>query len=320
MESLIWALDAFDTSSELLGAAVKALRKLEPLGLAVKPVYILTPGEINLSTEFIEYAQLPIATHYRPAALKALNELLSRVNIAHLLPAEVIALENSSTHQAAEALSNYALQNQARAIIVSSHGRSGFGRLILGSFAETLLFKSEVPVLVVHPHQSTSEKDIKKILFPTDFGPVAEGSFRSVVDLAKKFGATIKLFHSIPSPVEPVFQSGVYLLGGGWMPVHEFLGNEVERRQKRADAWSRWALKTAQVKVETYLNTAGGGISDFIVNLAESEDFDLVAMAAQSGALGATLIGSIARQVVRHAPCPVWVIRFEKKRAHRIVA
>lgn len=48
----------------------------------------------------------------------------------------------------AEAVANYAGENGFDLIALSSHGRSGFRRLILGSVAEAVLRHAEIPVLV----------------------------------------------------------------------------------------------------------------------------------------------------------------------------
>jgi nucleotide-binding universal stress UspA family protein len=317
--TLIWALDAFESSAEMLEAAVRTIKQLDHLQANIKPVYILTPGQLNLPTEFAEFTAYPMTSNYKPAALKALQGLLKGVSLPRLLSPEVISLEVSSSYQAAEALSRYATIHEARAIVASSHGRSGIGRFILGSFAETLLFKSTVPVIVVHPQpvQKSStqivKSEIRKILFPTDFGPVAERSFRSVVELAKELDAQVTLFHSVPHPVEPVLQSGVYLLGGGWMPIHTYMGKEVERRQRRADAWARWAKTQMGVQVTPFLNTEGGSVSDLVLGLVEKDSFDMVCMATRSGPISSALIGSVARQVVRHAACPVWILKLPRR-------
>ena len=98
------------------------------------------------------------------------------------------------------------------------------------------------------------------------------------------------------------------------MPIHAYLGNEVERRQRRAEAWARWAKHQKGVEVEPLLNAEGGSISELVIELAEKHSFDLIAMAAQSGPISSALIGSVTRQVIRRSPCPVWVLRFPEKR------
>jgi nucleotide-binding universal stress UspA family protein len=307
---VIWAVDPFEQSHELIASAVSALRNFSFLGWRIQPVYVLTSNQLNLTSDYVEYASFSVALAYKPAAKKALEELLLNVSLPGILPGEVLALDSPSSQQAAEALSRFARNLDAKVIVTSSHARSGLGRLLLGSFSEILLYRSEVPVLVVHPHlENHITRSIRNIFFPTDFGPNAETAFCEAVNLAKNFDAKLTLFHSVPHPIEPVLQSGVYLLGGGWMPIQNYLGNEVQKVKRRARAWARWAGSRKKVKVDTRIHVDGGSISDLILGIVKDEGFDLIAMASQSGPISVTLLGSITRRIVRHASCPVWVLR-----------
>jgi nucleotide-binding universal stress UspA family protein len=51
----------------------------------------------------------------------------------------------------AEAIVEAAKYREADIIVMSSHGRSGLGRLILGSVAETVLRATAVPIFLVRP-------------------------------------------------------------------------------------------------------------------------------------------------------------------------
>ncbi len=51
----------------------------------------------------------------------------------------------------AEAIVDAARMRGADLIVMSSHGRSGLGRIVLGSVAETVLRSTEVPVLLIRP-------------------------------------------------------------------------------------------------------------------------------------------------------------------------
>jgi len=305
----IWAIDAFESSRELMGSAEKVFRQLAPFGAQILPVYILTPAQFNIGAEVGDISSLPPSiAEYRPAAMKALKGLLRGRKIDGLLDPEIISLETASARQSAEALSGFAVQENAKAIVVSSHNRSRLERFILGSFADTLLYTAEVPVLVLHP-QRDEAGSFQNILFPTDFGPNAEIEFRHAVSLAQEMKSSVVLFHSVPYPLEPVLQSGVYLLGGGWMPILNYAGNEVQRRSRRAYAWARWALAQHGVRVEVDIRGEGGGVADLIVERASEGDIDLIALSSHGGWLAAALLGSIARQVTRNANCPVWVFR-----------
>jgi nucleotide-binding universal stress UspA family protein len=51
----------------------------------------------------------------------------------------------------AQAIVEAAQYRKADLIVMSSHGRSGFGRLVLGSVAETVLRSTAVPILLIRP-------------------------------------------------------------------------------------------------------------------------------------------------------------------------
>lgn len=78
-------------------------------------------------------------------------------------------------------------------IIMSTHGRTGFTRFLLGSVAEKVLRLSHIPVIIV---EDKSEVDgFKKLLVTTDFSDNAASAYPYAVQLAKKTGASIDLIH-----------------------------------------------------------------------------------------------------------------------------
>jgi nucleotide-binding universal stress UspA family protein len=304
IKRILWAVDAFDPPSDILSRTVRTLRQLSEKfeGAVIEPVYVLSPSQLNLSTEFSS----PWLVQYRVSARQALEKLLKSVHLEGLAPARVLVRNLSSTSAVVKALSEYAVSSNADLVVASTHGRSGFSRLILGSFAETLLYRSKVPVVVVGP-EMTRKSSFDHILFPTDFGPFSRNNFRYVVKVAKQLGSKLTLYHSVPQPIEPVFQSGVYLLGGSWIPVQAYFNKEVDRRQRHAERWVAWA-RNQGVPTELVMDTQGGGISEHMLGLIGDQKISLVMMEAHSGPLTAALVGSITREVVRHAQCPVWVM------------
>jgi nucleotide-binding universal stress UspA family protein len=57
----------------------------------------------------------------------------------------------------AQAIVEAAQYRKADLIVMSSHGRSGLGRLVLGSVAETVLRRSETPILLIRPDTALSD-------------------------------------------------------------------------------------------------------------------------------------------------------------------
>ncbi|MEK6706411.1 MAG: universal stress protein [Bdellovibrionota bacterium] len=315
LKRVIWAVDAFDEKSVVQRRVAQVARKLQSIAnVTVEPVYVMTPTELNLSSEY----SVPWIQHYRPAAERALFSLVKALGVKTQEKPKVLIQNFASTSQAVSSLELYAVHTGTDLILVGSHGKTGMKRLLLGSFAETLLLQSRVPVMVVG-HEARVLYDFKQIFFPTDFSKHAEKVFRIAVALARTIKAKMTLYHSVPSPVEPVFQSGVYLLGGAWVPVFDYFSRETEHRKHHAEAWVRWASHNG-VNVELVIEAKGGNLAHSIVRAAKKSHTGLIMMAAKSGPVAATIIGSTTRQVVRSSYCPVWVLRSQILEAGAVLA
>lgn len=303
MKKIIWAVDAFQPKNKIKKNCAHALSALTKGRKAtIEPVYMLSDGLLGLS--------VPVQSldrNFRPAAEKALRTAVSHARLRALGKPKVITRMLSSTTDAVVALDRYARSRDADLIVVGSHARTGLPRMILGSFAETLLLHTKTPVLTVGP-KIPKKPHFEHILFATDFSKNSERMFDRVVRLARELRSKITIFHAIPNPADPVVQSGVFLLGGGWMPVTMHLGELEEDRGKTAASWVAAARKggvKADFKIESWSLSA----SDSILSAARKTRCGLIAMAAQSGPAAAILLGSATRQVLRHAQCPVWVMR-----------
>src|SRR5580704_11806278 len=107
--TLVWALDAFDSTPQLLNAAAVAVETYaKAFNAQVIPVYVLTAGQLGVSFEFAEYAAFPHAAVYRPATEKAMKVILKSLKLSNVLPPEVIPVDETSLNQAVDALSQFA--------------------------------------------------------------------------------------------------------------------------------------------------------------------------------------------------------------------
>lgn len=301
---IIWAIDALQDEKDSQVHIVEALQPLaDQAGAIVQPAYVMSPDQFNLSIEFSG----PWSKAFKPAAEKSLHYQIKKSGLTSVSAPKVLIERAPSLKQAACTLSAYAASEGAEMIVTGSHGRQGWARLVLGSFAETLLLYSKVPVLVVGPHVH-SGKAIKHILFASDLSPASEKAFSKVCDIALRLKAKITLFHAVPHPIEPVMQSGVYLLGGGWMPVPLYLENQKNNPEKKVEAFAAPAKKRG-LKVQIKIEPEAASATQAILNASQEVRADWVAMAAESGPLQAALVGSITRQVVRASEIPVWVLR-----------
>lgn len=308
---IIWAVDVFERDRKMQETAAKTLQCMtERFGAAFEVVHILNLHEIELAGQ-VDGAW---ESFYERAAESAVQQLLESVHLnspvqkchVHI----ILQRTSSNTHDSVDLLIRYAEERGADLLLVTTHGRSGVKRAVLGSFAETLLLRSSVPVMTVGPQMAQSFRNplaIKSLLFPTDFQLDAKSYFRRAVALALQLQSKITLFHSVPHPIEPMVQSGVNLLGASWFPLYGYFGEQVERQTERAQAWARWAMRQG-VEADYVIHAEGGSIPEVVCSLAQDRDISMILMVEKTGPVASALIGSITRQVVRHSPCPVFIL------------
>lgn len=312
---ILWSVDAFDDLEDLHKQTVSLLKQIASRApsneeFVVDPVYVLSPEQLGVPMEFSG----PWTEMYGPAAEKALEQRLRGVDVPGLGKGRVLIHHRASLRGTVEAISSFAAAGKYDFLVAGTHGRRGFARMMLGSFAEELLLQSRIPLLVVgtgagkESYRPATGGGIQNILLPSDLAHPHSPFFTKAFDLAARLKARATLLNVVPRPIEPVFQSGVYLLTGGWVPVPTFLERE-RLRQSDAAKLVLGRAKEAGVTCELVQDDASPSVVESILRHAKEGNVDLIAMAAESGPVASALLGSIARQVVRLAPCPVWVFR-----------
>jgi len=95
-------------------------------------------------------------------AVKWLDELVERARVAAMTEGEPIESERVSVHirigDAEEELKELADKLAVDLLVVGTHGKGGFRRLVLGSVAESLLRNASCSVLVVRPTSETGAR------------------------------------------------------------------------------------------------------------------------------------------------------------------
>lgn len=195
-------------------------------------------------------------------------------------------------------------------IIVGTHGRTGVGKLVLGSKAEEILRQAPCPVLTVGPkisgraslaavegkgEEATSgEISIRQIVYATDFSPESLAAASFATSLAEEFQAKLTMLHVIekysdrgrrPRPIDLTLQ-------------------RLERLVP--DEARLWCSPRCSVQI--------GPPADCILREALDSRADLIVLGvrAAAGHLGAAthLPWAKAHKVIAGAHCPVLTIPF----------
>jgi nucleotide-binding universal stress UspA family protein len=189
-------------------------------------------------------------------------------------------------------------------VVMGTHGRGGFDRLVLGSVAEKVLRKATCPVLTVPPPAPGLPRGplvFKEIVCPVDFSPASQRALQFALSLAEESDSRLTLVHVVEALSEEVS------IALAPYNLHEY------RRQIDEDA--RHQLQAAVPEqarewctVEEVL--ACGKPYREILRIANERQAQLIVMGVQGrNALDLMLFGSTTNHVVRQAACPVLTLR-----------
>jgi nucleotide-binding universal stress UspA family protein len=147
-----------------------------------------------------------------------------------------------------------------------------------------------------------------RILLATDGSEEAELAALRAVDLAD---ATDSELHVVHVGVVPIFMKSY----PGTLGYERRLYEEIEEISRELLRKQSWRVKAAGGAVAgTHLRM--GEVDLEIVALAEEIGADLIVMGSRGlGGVRRALMGSVSDSVVRHAHCPVLVVRLEKGQA-----
>jgi nucleotide-binding universal stress UspA family protein len=132
---------------------------------------------------------------------------------------------------------------------------------------------------------------IRTILHPTDFSEQSRAAFALACALTRDYGARLVALHVVPAPN--------FAYGEGYLPPapEELL---VEAREQL----HRLEPPHGNVRAEQRLEQ--GDAAPEILRVAHEIDADLIVMGTHGRTgLRRLLMGSVAEQIVRKAPCPV---------------
>ena len=104
---------------------------------------------------------------------------------------------------AAEVIIEKAAADESTLIAMTTHGRSGLKRWLLGSVTEKVLRAATNPLLLVravHEGKTEGEATLKSIVVPLDGSELAEHALPTVIEIAKKLRLEVFLFRAYSNP------------------------------------------------------------------------------------------------------------------------
>lgn len=264
--------------------------------------HVLSDTSLLLMTGGVDYVSM--GTIYEDAQNEAKEKLEHAVASLDDVPHRSYVRHGGVWH----ALEGIIGDNDINLIVLGTHGRTGLGKLLLGSVAEDILRHAPCPVLTVGPAVSGRAKlpmfapgvrdlspvelEVRQVLFATNLAEGSQRLARAAVQLANEFGARLALMHVVEE-----YQD----LAGKHGPIEE--GVRKLNALIPNDANLHYA---PEALIEL------GDPAKNILKIAGEREADLILLGAKplEDRVGATHVPwTTAHQVIAHAPCPVLTIR-----------
>lgn len=204
-----------------------------------------------------------------------------------------------------EAILRAAGDDPGTLVAMATHGRSGLGRVLMGSVAAKVLDRSGSPMLLSksrEPALRQGEYPLKYVIVPLDSSPEAESILPVVSGLARATGMEVLLVTVLDSATALSETSGIRLTPEIGTSGTE--GELVTYLQVQADLLQRQGVSRVAVRGVT------GGVADSIAELTRELPESLVAMATHGHTgLGDRLSGTTTDKVIQRSEAPVLVLR-----------
>jgi nucleotide-binding universal stress UspA family protein len=136
---------------------------------------------------------------------------------------------------------------------------------------------------------------LTNILFLTDFSPSADAAIPYATDLAKRFGANLYVLHVQAPIITPVTHPAT------WAALQK--AAEVERKMQRETLLKSFPDTQPKVLIQE------GGFWSTLLSVVEQNKIDLIVLGTRGrSGVGKFLLGSVAEEIFRRAPCAVMTV------------
>lgn len=295
---IIWAVDP-GVHPRLQEAAMSAIKELAKRNQAtIEPVFLLDTFLTSTPTQTMGDA----ITLTRSTIVQKFKKVIERATLEDLKPLTILTGTFRSMRRNAAKLTDYAKLQNTDVIVLATHGRKGLKRWFLGSFAESMMQQSEIPLLIVNPHWKKTS-DFRTILFPTDFSDESKDAYLKVVDFAKTSGSRIILFHKISLAITPE----LHLMLTHYPEYERIRDSEVADCRACAIRWSQEGKQNG-VKVTVSIDDHGASsVADAVLNQQKRTE-GIIALASRGKDTPPFLMGRTTRAIIQHTSSAVWVL------------
>jgi nucleotide-binding universal stress UspA family protein len=293
---LLVALDGSELSEGILPYARSFAKTL---GIPVELLHVVDPDHFLYSVFAYHGRYYDIMTAEKKRSIDYLRKIATSFAGSASVDCSV------ETGNPAEVIVDRAASHAGILIAMTTHGRSGAKRWLLGGIAEKVLRAATNPLLLARSTEETKISDavvLKTLLVPLDGSGVAETVLPHVAELAKKMNVESVLVRVYPTPGVD-YPTGHY--AADWERLNEEIRSEANRYlQQKTQQLQREGLE----RVSSLL--LEGNAAEKIIDLARERAPSLIVMCSHGRTgVGRGVLGIVTDRIVRHSGDPMLIIR-----------
>jgi nucleotide-binding universal stress UspA family protein len=248
-------------------------------------------SEINLAFDY------PPEERFTVFPKNKIKELLKKSKI-HVPDSQIHVTDfpTLSVTKSTKRLHEMAQKQKVEAIALFTKSQKGFARFALGSFAESLIHSSQLPLLIMNPKAQVPKK-IKNVFLCLDQSPSWKSDLERAIELCRQMKSKLTVFHAAQVSYR-------------WSMDEE--NSQVLSYRKKVDSWLEQmseVCESSKVDIECVLAAEFESPAVLALRQAKTEKADIVIVKAKTGRLAALLGGSVTRRIVREASVPVFVLK-----------
>jgi nucleotide-binding universal stress UspA family protein len=289
-----------------LDGSILAQKALAPAMDLARPVHgkvFLVSASVTEQLEAVEAVQPPMLSIEAPyhRSHETLTSYLQTASAAYAHPDVTIQAE-VVPGDPASVIVDTAEAEDVDLIVMSTHGRTGLSRWVLGSVAVKVLRCAPCPVLVVRGTAAFA-----RVLITLDGSPLSEQALEPGLEVARLLGSSISLMS-----VEPYQELDSRLVAELEKVERGLGGQATDDFYHRIEAYLDRIARKHQPEMEQKIRIAprAGRVAPAILNYVESEGIGLIVMATHGRTgLQRWAYGSVTEKVLRRAKCSMLIVR-----------
>jgi nucleotide-binding universal stress UspA family protein len=263
--------------------------------LAIVTVVDETTVMAQIESDGAGYDPTPLFEALDAGGRKLLEEALERCRAAN------VTAETEVIHDLpVDGILTAAHERACDLIVMGTHARSGLAHAILGSTTEGVLRSSDVPVLAVRATVPDRGHTFGTALVAVDDSDPSDAALAVAAKLAA-CGTKLIVCHAVDTM--KLYENAT-TFGYDPTPMADELRAEARAALERSLAHAGLTVEPANIAI------VEGEAVTAILETAQERGADLIVIGSH-GRRGITrlILGSVAENVVRHAPTPVLVVR-----------